>query len=83
MDGLTQVIKDEIYRQYGSVLKFAKHIDVPASTVNSTLKNGIENTSAQIVFKILNTLNISSELFINVGSDKIAKALIEMSKQSI
>lgn len=83
MDSLTQVVKDEIYRQYGSVLKFAKHIDVPASTVNSALKNGIENTSAQIVFKILNTLNISSELFINVGSDKIAKALIEMSKQSI
>ena len=83
MDSLTKVVKDEIYIQYGSVLKFAKHIDVPASTVNSALKNGIENTSAQIVIKILYTLNISSELFVNVGSDELVKVMIDMSTQYV
>ena len=58
MNNLTEVITNEIKRQYRSVRQFAISNGVPQTTIVSALKKGIDGTSYVTVLKILDALNI-------------------------
>ena len=50
MDKLTNIVRDEISRQYKSVRQFAFAVGIPLSTINSALRGGYSsvNLSAPI-----------------------------------
>ena len=58
MDNLTKLVRDEITRQYRSVRQFAFAVDIPLSTINSALHNGIGGSSFDTVVQICRTLGI-------------------------
>jgi len=60
MDKLTQLVRAEIARQYKSVRQFAFAVNVPLSTINSALHNGIGGSSYDTVVHICKTLGIHS-----------------------
>lgn len=45
MDNLTKIVRTEISRQYKSVRQFSFAVDIPLSTINSALHNGIGGSS--------------------------------------
>ena len=47
MDNLTKIVRTEISRQYKSVRQFSFAVDIPLSTINSALHNGIGGTDLQ------------------------------------
>lgn len=58
MDHITQLIKNEIKRQYKSVRKFSEKSGIPYSTLSNALSKGIGGTSFETVIKICNLLNL-------------------------
>ena len=58
MDNITQLIKNEIKRQYKSVRKFSEKSGIPYSTLSYALSKGIGGTSFETVIKICNLLNL-------------------------
>lgn len=58
MDELTQLIKQEIKKQYRSVRQFAFSIGIAQTTVVSALKNGVSGTGFSTVIKICEALDI-------------------------
>lgn len=58
MDSITKLIKDEIKRQYKSVLQFSEKSGIPYSTLSNALSKGIGGTSYDTVIKICNLLNL-------------------------
>ncbi len=60
MDKLTEIVRAEIARQYKSVRQFAFAVNVPLSTINSALHNGIGGSSYDTVVHICKTLGIQS-----------------------
>ena len=55
---LTNIVRDEISRQYKSVRQFAFAVGIPLSTINSALHNGIGGSSFDTVVQICRTLGI-------------------------
>ena len=53
MDNLTRIVKTEISRQYKSVRQFAFAVNIPLSTINSALHNGIGGSSFDTVVQIV------------------------------
>lgn len=62
MDNLTKIVRTEITRQYKSVRQFAFAVDIPLSTINSALHNGIGGSSFDTVVHICKTLGIKSPI---------------------
>ncbi|MBQ0038274.1 MAG: hypothetical protein KBS74_06325 [Clostridiales bacterium] len=60
MDNLTKIVRTEIARQYKSVRQFSFAVDIPLSTINSALHNGIGGSSFDTVMQICNTLGIKA-----------------------
>ena len=60
MDNLTRIVKTEISRQYKSVRQFAFAVNIPLSTINSALHNGIGGSSFDTVVQICQTLGIKA-----------------------
>lgn len=60
MDNLTKIVRDEITRQYKSVRQFAFAVDIPLSTINSALHNGVGGSSFDTVVQICKTLGIKA-----------------------
>ena len=58
MDVLTSMISTEIKRQYKSVRKFSQIINIPQTTLASTLKNGVSGTAYETIVKICKALDI-------------------------
>ena len=58
MDNLTKIIREEIGKQYKSVRQFAFAVDVPLSTVNSALHNGVGGSSFDTVRRLCKVLGI-------------------------
>ena len=58
MASITQLIKSEIKRQYGSIMKFSKESGIPYSTLSNALTKGVGGTSFDTVVKICKLLNI-------------------------
>lgn len=60
MDHLTQIVRAEISRQYKSVRQFAFAVNIPLSTINSALHNGVGGSSYDTVMQICQTLGIKT-----------------------
>lgn len=60
MDNLTKIVRAEIARQYKSVRQFAFAVNIPLSTINSALHNGIGGSSFDTVVQICRTLGIKA-----------------------
>ena len=60
MDNLTKLVRDEITRQYRSVRQFAFAVDIPLSTINSALHNGVGGSSFDTVMRICKSLGIKA-----------------------
>lgn len=60
MDNLTEIVRTEIARQYKSVRQFAFAVNIPLSTINSALHNGIGGSSYDTVVQICKTLGIKA-----------------------
>ena len=58
MDVLTNMISTEIKRQYKSVRRFSQAVNIPQTTLASTLKNGVSGTAYETVVKICKALDI-------------------------
>lgn len=60
MDKLTKLVCTEIKRQFKSVRQFAFAVDIPLSTINSALHNGVGGSSFDTVVQICKTLGIKA-----------------------
>ncbi|NLU23198.1 MAG: hypothetical protein GXW99_00475 [Clostridiales bacterium] len=60
MDDLTRLVQEEIKRQYKSVRQFSFAVDIPLSTINSALHNGIGGSSFDTVLQICHALGIKA-----------------------
>lgn len=60
MDNLTKIVRTEISRQYKSVRQFAFVVNIPLSTINSALHNGIGGSSFDTVVQICRALGIKA-----------------------
>lgn len=60
MDKLTKMVRTEIARQYKSVRQFSFAVNIPLSTINSALHNGIGGSSFDTVVQICQALGIKS-----------------------
>lgn len=60
MDNLTKVVRTEIARQFKSVRQFAFAVNIPLSTINSALHNGIGGSSFDTVVQICRALGIKA-----------------------
>jgi hypothetical protein len=58
VDNLTRLVQEEIRRQYKSVRQFSFAVDIPLSTINSALHNGIGGSSYDTVLQICKALGI-------------------------
>lgn len=58
MDTLTELIKAEIKRQYGSVKEFSAKTGIPMSTLNTAFHKRIEGSSYELVRRICSILHI-------------------------
>lgn len=60
MNNLTELIKREIKKNYGSIRKFSNEIEIPATTITTILsKTDINNASFSTIYKICKKLNIN------------------------
>lgn len=71
-----ELIRKQIKLKYGTIDKFAKAINVPRTTVNFVLKNGVELSNYGMINKIFKALNISHISDIPVVLDKSLLELI-------
>ena len=60
MDNLTKIVRTEIARQYKSVRQFAFAVNIPLSTINSALHNGVGGSSFDTVVQICRALGIKA-----------------------
>ena len=58
MKNLTELIKAEMKRQYGSIKEFSVQTKIPMSTVNTAFPKGIETSSYNLVKRICTILGI-------------------------
>ena len=58
VDSITLLIKNEIKKQYKSIMKFSEASGIPYSTLSNALSKGVGGTSYDTVVKICRLLNI-------------------------
>ena len=58
MDNTTQLIKNEIKKQYKNVRQFSEKSGIPYSTLSNALSKGIGGTSYETVIKICGLLGL-------------------------
>lgn len=78
LNELTQLIRQEIYRQYRSVRQFALQAGIPLSTVVTALNNDLKGSSYEIVVamcKVLDIQAVTSDL--SVFLDRSRRELLE------
>lgn len=78
LNELTQLIRQEIRRQYRSVRQFALQAGIPLSTVVTALNNDLKGSSYEIVVamcKVLDIQAVTSDL--SVFLDKSRRELLE------
>ena len=78
LNELTQLIRQEIHRQYRSVRQFALQAGIPLSTVVTALNNDLKGSSYEIVVamcKVLDIQAVTSDL--SVFLDKSRRDLLE------
>lgn len=60
-----ELLKNYILRRYKSIRSFCLQADIPYSTMENLLKNGVMKSSVTIVLLICNYLNIDIEALID------------------
>ena len=60
-----EILKTHILRRYKSIRSFCLLAEIPYSTMENLLKNGISKSSVNVVLSICNFLNIEIESLIN------------------
>lgn len=78
LNELTQLIRQEIHRQYRSVRQFALQAGIPLSTVVTALNNDLKGSSYEIVVamcKVLDIQAVTSDL--SVFLDRSRRELLE------
>ena len=88
MDGITELIKNEIKRQYKSVRRFSEVSGIPYSTLSNALAKGIGGTSYDTVVKICALLGIkqatnSDLVLFNKEFHEIYAMLTELDEQGV
>ena len=58
LDKITNIIKDEIKRQYKNLRRFSEESGIPYSTLSNALARGIGNTAYETVVRICKLLNL-------------------------
>ena len=58
LDKITNIIKDEIKRQYKNLRRFSEESGIPYSTLSNALARGIGNTAYETVVSICKLLNL-------------------------
>lgn len=58
MENLCDIIKCKIEDKYGSIAKFSRVMDIPYSTLNTIIKNGMDNSRFSMVLEICRILEI-------------------------
>lgn len=58
MNDLSQIISEEIKKQYKSIRKFSEEVDIPQTTIVSAINKGVKGTAYETVIKICEKLNI-------------------------
>ena len=58
MDSITELIKNEIKKQYKSVKQFSELSGIPYSTISNALSRGVGGTSYDTVIRICQILEI-------------------------
>lgn len=76
MDNFTNLVREEISRQFRSVRQFAFAVGVPLSTINSALHNGVGGSSFDTVMQMCKTLGIKamsddSALYLTDDTEKL------------
>ena len=64
MDSITNLIKAEIKKQYGSVAKFAEASGIPYGTVSNSLARGVGGTAYDTVSKMCKFLHIQHSSYL-------------------
>lgn len=59
MKNYSDLIRKQIKLKYGTIDNFAKAVEVPRTTINFVLKNGIDASNYGMINKIFKALNIS------------------------
>ena len=84
------MIRKRIKEKFGTIENFAKQMNVPRTTINFILKNGVASSSYDMVVKILKALDIYSagEMPLAIDDDVIRlienyNALDEMGKHAV
>ena len=84
------MIRKRIKEKFGTIENFAKQMNVPRTTINFILKNGVASSSYDMVVKILKALDIYSagEMPLVIDDDVIRlienyNALDEMGKHAV
>ena len=71
MDNLTKVVRDEISRQYRSVRQFAFAVDIPLSTINSALHNGVGGSSFDTMMRICKAMSDDAALYLTDDTERL------------
>ena len=77
MDLYKELIRQRIKEKFKTIENFAKHIDIPRTTINFILKNGVGASNYNMVMKIFDTLDISHANNIPVVNDAQLTNIIE------
>ena len=82
MDRITELIKEEIKRQYGSLNKFSKEIGIPYSTLSNGLTRGVGSMTYDMVNKMCAKLNLKQayDSDLTIFNDKF-KEICQMLEQ--
>lgn len=58
MNNLSQIISEEIKKQYKTIKRFAQEVGIPQTTIVSAINKGIKGTAYETVIKICEKLSI-------------------------
>ncbi len=67
---MKELIRKRIKEKFKTIEKFAKYIEVPRTTINFILKNGVDASSYEMVNKILKELDIYPGVELPVAVDE-------------
>ena len=88
LESLTELIKSEIKRQFGSVKEFSVNTGIPTPTLNTAFQKGIEGSSYELVRRICSILHIKKicddEIFyVNEEFYNLVKEIEKLDEQAM
>ncbi len=78
MDAYKELIRKRIKEKFGTIENFSKHVNIPRTTINFILKNGVNSSNFGMVSKILKELDIYNKDGVPVVIDGQLKDFIKL-----